>query len=83
MGEKVTASNLLKGKKASYPRSVSHPFLGDYVRLRVNSEWRKIAKQDVSLVFADLVHKLSPSSGKVRDTQLMRSRLVGFRFIFR
>jgi len=66
MGEKLTAANLMKGRKANYAKSVSHPFLGDYVRLRSNSEWRRVAKQDNSLVFADIVNKISRSGGKVR-----------------
>lgn len=41
MAEKVTASMLFKDKKSSYVRSVSHPFLGDYIRLRQNSQWRR------------------------------------------
>ncbi len=66
MGEKLTAANLLKGRKSNYAKSVSHPFLGDYVRLRSNSEWRRVAKQDNSVVFADFVNKISRSAGKVR-----------------
>ena len=65
MGEKLTAANLLKGRKMNYAKSVSHPFLGDYVRLRSNSEWRRVAKQDNSVVFADIVNKISRSGGKV------------------
>lgn len=41
MAEKVTASLLFKDKKSSYTRSISHPFLGDYIRLRQNSQWRR------------------------------------------
>ncbi|KAK6644338.1 hypothetical protein RUM43_000605 [Polyplax serrata] len=43
MREKVTASLIFKDRKASYARSVSHPFLGDYVRLRQNMQWKKIS----------------------------------------
>lgn len=41
MAEKVTASLLFKDKKSSYSRSITHPFLGDYIRLRQNSQWRR------------------------------------------
>ncbi|KAG8231561.1 hypothetical protein J437_LFUL011739 [Ladona fulva] len=66
MREKVTASIIFKDRKASYPRSVSHPFLGDYVRLRQNVQWKKICVEtnDQYVVFADIIHKITRSSGK-------------------
>lgn len=47
--------------------SVSHPFLGDYVRLRQNVQWKKICIEtsDQYVVFADIVNKIARSSGKV------------------
>jgi hypothetical protein len=46
--------------------SVSHPFLGDYVRLRQNVQWKKICVEnnDQYVVFADIVNKIARSSGK-------------------
>lgn len=66
MREKVTASIIFKDRKASYPRSVSHPFLGDYVRLRQNVQWKKISVEtnDQYVVFADIINKITRSSGK-------------------
>lgn len=85
MREKVTASNIFKDRKTSYPRrfnllttkfyieliifffSISHPFVGDYVRLRHNVQWRKISVEsnDQYVVFADIINKIARSSGKV------------------
>ncbi|RZC34920.1 unconventional myosin-Ia, partial [Asbolus verrucosus] len=66
MREKVTASFIFKDRKCSYPRSVSHPFLGDYVRLRQNIQWKKICLEsnDQYVVFADIINKIARSSGK-------------------
>lgn len=68
MREKVTASIIFKERKASYAKSVSHPFLGDYVRLRQNVQWKKISVEsnDQYVVFADIINKITRSSGKVR-----------------
>nr|XP_053637976.1 unconventional myosin-Ib-like [Cherax quadricarinatus] len=66
MREKVTASIIFKDRKASYVKSVSHPFLGDYVRLRQNAQWKKLAAEtnDQYVVFADIVNKITRSAGK-------------------
>lgn len=47
--------------------SVSHPFVGDYVRLRQNSVWKRVCidTDDQYVVFADIVNKVTRSSGKV------------------
>ncbi|GFY19664.1 unconventional myosin-Ib [Trichonephila clavipes] len=68
MREKVTASMIFKDRKSSYPKSVSHPFRGDYVRLRHNVKWKKIAAEtgDQYVVFADIINKIARASGKVR-----------------
>lgn len=67
MREKVTASIIFRDRKSSYARSVSHPFLGDYVRLRQNVQWKKISLEsnDQYVVFADIINKIARSSGKV------------------
>lgn len=65
MREKVTASIIFKERKTLYARSVSHPFSGDYVRLRQNIQWKKISTEhDQYVVFADIVNKITRSSGK-------------------
>lgn len=67
MREKVTASIIFRDRKASYAKSVSHPFHGDYVRLRQNVQWKKICMDtnDQYVVFADIINKITRSSGKV------------------
>lgn len=54
----------------TYSFSVSHPFLGDYVRLRQNVQWKKICieNNDQYVVFADIINKIARSSGKVIST---------------
>ncbi|KAJ8930515.1 hypothetical protein NQ314_016677 [Rhamnusium bicolor] len=81
MREKVTASFIFKDRKCSYPRSVSHPFLGDYVRLRQNIQWKKMCLEsnDQYVVFADIINKITRSSGKFVPILLVistRSMLV-------
>ncbi|XP_063930760.1 unconventional myosin-Ib [Zophobas morio] len=81
MREKVTASFIFKERKCSYPRSVSHPFLGDYVRLRQNIQWKKICLEsnDQYVVFADIINKITRSSGKFAPILLVvstRSMLI-------
>lgn len=47
--------------------SVAHPFVGDYVRLRQNVQWKKLCMSlnDQYIVFADIVNKITRSTGKV------------------
>lgn len=54
-------------------RSVSHPFLGDYVRLRQNVQWKKICVEnnDQYVVFADIINKIARSSGKVMRKSIL------------
>lgn len=67
MREKVTASLIFRDRKASYPKSVAHPFRGDYIRLRQNGKWNKTATDlgDQYVVFADIINKITRSNGKV------------------
>lgn len=76
MREKVTASIIFKDRKASYCKSVSHPFLGDYVRLRQNVQWKKISVEnnDQYVVFADIINKITRSSGKVKSKNFIKFR---------
>ncbi|XP_067617523.1 unconventional myosin-Ia isoform X2 [Eurosta solidaginis] len=75
MREKVTASIIFKDRKASYVRSVSHPFVGDYVRLRYNQQWKKMCVEtnDQYVVFADMINKVTRSSGKLMPILLVLS----------
>ncbi|KAH6930555.1 hypothetical protein HPB50_014721 [Hyalomma asiaticum] len=70
MREKMTASIIFKDNKASYPKSVSHPFRGDYVRLRQNVKWKRLSDEtgDQYIVFADIISKITRSSGKCVQT---------------
>lgn len=72
----------------TYSLSVSHPFLGDYVRLRQNVQWKKICieNNDQYVVFADIINKIARSSGKVISTDfdsiiLYCAKLIDF-FLF-
>lgn len=51
--------------------SVPHPFLGDYVRLRQNAQWKKlcISSNDQYIVFADIINKITRSTGKVNQKE--------------
>ncbi|OXA56489.1 Unconventional myosin-Ia, partial [Folsomia candida] len=69
LNEKSTASEIFKGEKESYERSITHPFLGDYIRLRQNSQWRRMDSSPI--VFADLINKVARSSGKLIPTVLV------------
>ena len=55
--------------------SIKHPFLGDYVRLRQNPQWRKssVETNDQYVVFADIINKINRSSGKVLISYLIIS----------
>ena len=57
-----------------------HPFLGDYVRLRNNAQWKKCAmdSNDQYVVFADIINKISRSSGKVRHSILLLSMCIKY-----
>ncbi|VVC91075.1 unnamed protein product, partial [Leptidea sinapis] len=69
MREKVTASVLFRERKAAYARSVAHPFVGDYVRLRASGAWRRgagAAPADRYVVFADLAARVSAAAGASR-----------------
>lgn len=65
--EKFAKNNIKTFSPCFY--SVSHPFLGDYVRLRQNVQWKKICVEnnDQYVVFADIINKIARSSGKVGE----------------
>lgn len=47
--------------------SVAHPFVGDYVRVRHNMQWKRMSMEtnDQYVVFADIINKITRSNGKV------------------
>ncbi|CAM1324369.1 MYO1A (predicted) [Pycnogonum litorale] len=75
MREKVTASLIFKSRKSCYPKTVSHPFRGDYVRLRQNIKWKKMSVEthDEYVVFADILNKVTRTNGKCVPTLLVVS----------
>lgn len=63
--EKLCASELLKGKKASYPQSVPIPFRGDYVGLQGNPKLQKLkGRVEGPVLVADTVRKVNRGNGK-------------------
>ncbi|GAB0093119.1 unconventional myosin-Ib [Sergentomyia squamirostris] len=66
MREKVTASIIFRDRKACYMKSIGRPFIGDYVRLRQNVQWKRISMEtnDQYVVFADIINKITRTSGK-------------------
>jgi hypothetical protein len=59
---------------------VAHPFKGDYVELRQNSKWKKVAydTNDQHLVFADFVAKVNRKNGKVKLTFVKKKKRKKF-----
>ena len=59
-------TNKLPTNQAQY-FSICHPFLGDYVRLRQNPQWKKMCSDtnDQYVVFADIINKITRTGGKV------------------
>lgn len=49
---------------------MAHPFVGDYVRVRHNMQWKRmsIETNDQYVVFADIINKITRSNGKVAFT---------------
>uniref|UniRef100_A0A1B0CDW7 Putative myosin head n=1 Tax=Lutzomyia longipalpis TaxID=7200 RepID=A0A1B0CDW7_LUTLO len=66
MREKVTASIIFRDRKVCYSKSIGRPFIGDYVRLRQNIQWKRISMEtnDQYVVFADIINKITRTSGK-------------------
>lgn len=54
-----------------YSRSVGHPFVGDYVRLRVSAEWMRRGGRDGYVVFADTGGRVCRASGRVLPALLV------------
>ncbi|KAK3106305.1 hypothetical protein FSP39_017437 [Pinctada imbricata] len=76
MKEKLTASELFKGKKESYAKTVPVPFRGDYQNLRQSPKWKKLSQQlpgDGHIVFADIIKKVNRANGKTVDHLLVLS----------
>ncbi|NWV58802.1 MYO1A protein, partial [Malurus elegans] len=62
---KLCASELFKGKKTLYPKSLQQPFRGEYLGLKQNPKYQKLhAVAKDKLVMADAVRKVNRASGK-------------------
>ncbi|XP_042307255.1 unconventional myosin-Ia-like [Sceloporus undulatus] len=62
---KLCASELFRGKKSLYPKSLSQPFQGEYLSLKENPKYRKLqTTADGKLVMADNVRKVNRGDGK-------------------
>ncbi|KAG8585671.1 hypothetical protein GDO81_005104 [Engystomops pustulosus] len=63
--DKLSASELFKGKKKSYPASVPRPFLGDAVGLQKNPKYQKMMSSIAErLEVAANVRRISKTDGK-------------------
>ncbi|CAH6778561.1 unconventional myosin-Ia [Phodopus roborovskii] len=73
--EKLCASELLKGKKASYPQSVPIPFRGDYIGLQGNPKLQKLkGGEEGPILLADTVKKVNRGNGKTSARILLLTK---------
>ncbi|MBZ3882865.1 Unconventional myosin-Ia [Sciurus carolinensis] len=73
--EKLCASELFKGKKASYPQSVPIPFRGDYIGLQSNPKLQKLkGRQEEPILVAETVKKVNRGNGKTSARILLLTK---------
>ncbi|XP_032730409.1 unconventional myosin-Ia [Lontra canadensis] len=73
--EKLCASELFKGKKASYPQSVPIPFRGDYIGLQGNPKLQKLTNgTDGPVLMAETVKKVNRGNGKISSRILLLTK---------
>ncbi|XP_045867479.1 unconventional myosin-Ia isoform X1 [Meles meles] len=73
--EKLYASELFKGKKASYPQSVPIPFRGDYIGLQGNPKLQKLKNgMEGSVLVAETVKKVNRGNGKISSRILLLTK---------
>lgn len=73
--EKLCASELFKGKKASYPQSVPVPFRGDYVGLQGNPKLQRLkGREEGPVLVADTVKKVNRGNGKTSSRILLLTK---------
>ncbi|XP_032770013.1 unconventional myosin-Ia [Rattus rattus] len=73
--EKLCASELFKGKKASYPQSVPVPFRGDYVGLQGNPKLQRLkGREEGPVLVADAVKKVNRGNGKTSSRILLLTK---------
>ncbi|KAM6214639.1 unconventional myosin-Ia [Rhynchocyon petersi] len=70
--EKLCASELFKGKKASYPQSVPVQFRGDYIGLQGNPKLQKLKGGEAGpVLMAETVKKVNRGNGKLSPRILL------------
>ncbi|XP_053153557.1 unconventional myosin-Ia-like [Hemicordylus capensis] len=63
--DKLSASEIFRGKKSLYLKSLPQPFRGEYLGLKENPKYRKLqSTADGKLVMADSVRKVNRGDGK-------------------
>ncbi|KAM5287800.1 unconventional myosin-Ia [Ctenodactylus gundi] len=73
--EKLCASELFKGKKASYPQSVPIPFRGDYIGLQGNPKLQRLTgKEEGPVLVAETVKKVNRGNGKTSARILLLTK---------
>ncbi|XP_004429340.1 PREDICTED: unconventional myosin-Ia [Ceratotherium simum simum] len=73
--EKLCASELFKGKKASYPQSVPIPFHGDYIGLQRNPKLQKLkGGEEGPVLVAETVKKVNRGNGKASSRILLLTK---------
>ncbi|XP_020734070.2 unconventional myosin-Ia [Odocoileus virginianus] len=73
--EKLCASELFKGKKASYAQSVPTPFRGDYVGLQRNPKLQKLkGGAEGPILMAETVMKVNRGNGKTSSRILLLTK---------
>ncbi|XP_034858228.1 unconventional myosin-Ia [Mirounga leonina] len=73
--EKLCASELFKGKKASYPQSVPIPFHGDYIGLQGNPKLQKLTGGlEGPVLVAETVKKVNRGNGKTSSRILLLTK---------
>lgn len=73
--EKLCASELFKGKKASYTQSVSVPFRGDYIGLQGNPKLQRLkGREEGPVLVADTVKKVNRGNGKTSSRILLLTK---------
>ncbi|KAI5759417.1 MYO1A [Gulo gulo luscus] len=73
--EKLCASELFKGKKASYPQSVPIPFRGDYIGLQGNPKLQKLKNgTEGPVLVAETVKKVNRGNGKISTRILLLTK---------
>ncbi|XP_070596951.1 unconventional myosin-Ia-like isoform X2 [Erythrolamprus reginae] len=73
--DKLCASELFKGKKTLYPKSLPQPFRGEYLGLKENPKYRKLqTTANDKLVMADHVKKVNRGDGKTSPRILLLTK---------